>query len=90
MFNPVKAQIAFGRFISFGVNARDVKGAIRPAVAATNAFIFVDDDRAVVLFRNRAFGATEPASRIFAVHTLKFYKIPVKTPASVSAFFHLD
>lgn len=45
MFNPVKAQIAFGRFISFGVDTRHIERAIRSAVAATDAFIFVNDKR---------------------------------------------
>ncbi len=49
MFDSVKAEVAFSRFIAFGVNARDVERTIRSAVAATDTQILVDDDRAAFL-----------------------------------------
>ena len=50
VFDSVKAQVALRGFISFRVDARHIERTIRPAVAAPDAFAFVDDDRAAVFF----------------------------------------
>ena len=90
MFNSVKAQVALRRFISFRVDTRHIERTIRPAVATPDAFAFVDDDRAAILFGNRAFGTAEHTGGLFAVHTLKFYEVPMESSVHVGAFVHLD
>ena len=90
MFDSVEAQVALGRFISFAVDSRHIEREIRPAVAATDAFAFVNDNRAALLFGNRAFGAAEHTGGLFAMHTLKFYKVPMKFAVHVGALVHLD
>lgn len=75
MFDTIKAQVALGRFIAFGIDARDIERTICPAVTATDAQILVDDDCAAFLLTDCMLWTTEQTRGLLAVHTLKLYKV---------------